>query len=238
MGPPTTIEAVEGLVRANERLLAWATIAGWATIGLAALGLSFRARGRDRWAWAGTAALSILFAVEMASPHRYALAVRAKSALRAFGGEEAIRGRRPIQAAVILILLIVASGLLAWFLGRRGRLSTPARWAVVGTGVALLGLLLETISLHQIDLYYTIYWSIWLAGIATALIGVGSGFGVPAGPAPAATPPPRSRSSAASLGLRREDEPPLRRASRMVLLMIALAAPELVELASRLIAAR
>src|SRR3954454_21464692 len=129
------IDALEALVRANATLLQWATITGWATIGLVTLGLSFRRRSSDRGAWFGSAAFSILFAIEMAVPHRYAFAVRMKAALRSLGGEDAIRGRRPFQAAVILVLLVVASGLLAKFLARRQRLAKPARLAVLGTGV-------------------------------------------------------------------------------------------------------
>ena len=223
MEPSTIIETIDALSRAHSITLMWALVAGWATVGVGAFILA--ARGE-------IAALGFLFAAEMIFPCRYLVADRLRAALRAVGGEEAVRGRRPVQAAVIATLLIAASALLARSLGRRRSPATTGRLAPLGMAVGLLGFALETISLHQIDAYYIIYWSIWYAGLALALIGVARPL------ARTAAAPAYAKYSVTSLGVRAERDPPIRRLSRICLVLIALATPELVDLAIRLIAAR
>jgi hypothetical protein len=245
------IETVEVLVRANGAHLMWFSVTCWAAIAFGALGVSSWSRDRERRAWFGIAALALVFAVEMAHPYRYWLTEQLRQALRAVGGDEGARGRRPIQAAVILIVLVAASGLLADFLARARCLATSGKLGVMGVGIGLLGFVLETISLHQVDRYYTIYWSIWFLGIALAASGVvgalaaRGGAASPTGPSrwernrrSGAAPSPHARYSVGSIGVRVEGDPPLRRVARLGLVLLVLALPELVGLVSRLIRVR
>ena len=153
-------------------LLHWTFIAGWATIGLGSIGLSLKRRCRERRLWLGTAALALLFAFELAFPLRFALADRLGALLGTVGGEATIPGRRPIQAVVILILLAAAYGLLTIFLVRKRRLPTPCKLSVLGMGVGLSGMFLQTIPLPQTDRYDVFSWSIWYSGLALALTGI------------------------------------------------------------------
>jgi len=245
------LETVEASVRANGAHLMWLSVTCWAAIGFGALGVSSRSRDRERRAWLGIAALALLFAVEMTHPYRYWLTDQLRQALRAVGGDEAARGRRPIQAAVILIALVAASGLLAGFLARARSLATSGKLGVMGIGLGLLGFVLETISLHQVDRYYTIYWSIWFLGIALAAGGVvgaltaRGGAASPIGPSrwetdrlSGAAPSPHARYSVGSIGVRVEGDHTLRRVARLGVVLLVLALPELVGLVFRLLRVR
>lgn len=167
------IATIERFVRANGVLLAWASVVGWAAVGIGALRLYIvRGRHREDGAYRATAALALLFAVEMAHPLRYTLMGHLRSLARAVVGAEAVTGRRPFQAAVVLALLVASAGLLTALIARGRRTTAPGELALAGAGVGLLGFTLEITSLHAIDQYYQVYWMMWYLGIALAIAGI------------------------------------------------------------------
>ena len=62
--------------------------------------------------------------------------------MKAVGGDEAIRDHRPIQAAMIGILLVVATAILVNS-SAAALVRTPIKLAVLGLGLGLLGFALE-----------------------------------------------------------------------------------------------
>ena len=108
---------------------------------------------------------------------------------------------------------------------------------MLGIGVGLLGFILETISLHQLDRYFIFYWSTRYTGLALALTGVAWSFMSPLDTASPANPSLHARYWVGSIGSREVGDPPIRRVARLGLVLLVLATPELVDLMYRLIAA-
>jgi hypothetical protein len=228
------IERVDQFVRWHGGLLTWSTVAGWSAVGFGALALAARPGGRDRKIWLGSAALALLFAFEMTYPVRFLIEDVLRAALRIVGGDEAVRGRHRIQAVAVLIMLIVSVGLMATFLARAKRLGVSSKLAVVGLSIGLIGFLLETISLHHIDMHYVIYWSIWFLGIALAAVGVADSFVRGDGALIASGASPHARYSVGSAGLRDERDTLEHRTLRLGIVVLVLALPEIVYLVGSL----
>lgn len=176
---------IESLGRPDVRFfLTWSAVVGWALIGLLALGVSLRKRCHDRAVWIGIAILSIIFSVEMAFPHRYVVTEGLRQAMKSVGGDEAIRGRRPIQAALIGFVVVVVIGLLVKFLFYQNKIRTPGKFAVLGIGLAVFGFFLETVSLHQLDDYAFVYFALFNIGVIISFLGFVSQLTMSAGLVP------------------------------------------------------
>lgn len=153
----------------------WArgTMAGWLLVGAGALALLLSqrpaTRGPNRLLWIALALLGPALCLEMIGHSRFKWMNAFRSLVREKAGAEAVAGRRPWQAALVVVALLLSTLAIA-FIARSTRFwSGATRLAAIGLGVALTGFLLEVISLHQIDAHYGIYWSLWFGGIALML---------------------------------------------------------------------
>ncbi|MFO0891982.1 MAG: hypothetical protein U0790_22960 [Isosphaeraceae bacterium] len=149
------------------------TMAGWLLVGLGSLTLLLLrrpgARGPARPFWIALALIGLLAALEMGWPVRYDAIRAVRSLVVEKAGPEFVQGRRPWQAAMVLVTLAAAAGSLGFILRSFRTWPAPARLAAVGLLIALTGYALEFISLHQVDAHYGVYWSLWLGGLATML---------------------------------------------------------------------
>jgi hypothetical protein len=154
---------------------AWQRISmiGWCLVGLGSLVLLLlrrpAAQGVARHFWVMLTIVSPLACLEMGWPVRYDAMDAVRSLVREAAGSEAVQGRRPWQAAMVLITLVASVGLMGFVARSFGRWTAPARLAAAGLLTSLTGFALEIISLHQLDLHYGVYWSLWLGGLAIML---------------------------------------------------------------------
>ena len=132
MEPSAILGSVEAFVRSNGRPLTWIAGAGWSTVGLLAIGLAIRGRTRSSRAWASIAVVTLLFPAEMFLNWRFAVSDGLRWSLRAIGGEEAIRGRRPFQAAVIAAILVGSVAVVARFASRKTSIPRPLGLSLLG----------------------------------------------------------------------------------------------------------
>lgn len=151
----------------------WAVVAAWAAVCAGSARQVFRTRGPERAGWLAVAVLFLALAAETAYPLRAALTDLLREVLRWVGGAEALRGRRPIQAAVIALVVAPALVLLVAGVARASRLTRAARVALAGGLVAAAGFVLEGISLHHLDQYPWGYSGFRLTGLALAAGAVG-----------------------------------------------------------------
>jgi hypothetical protein len=145
----------------------------WCLAGLGSLAIVLlrrpAARGASRRVWVVLAIIGPLACLEMGLSLRYDAMEATRSLVREVGGAEVVQGRRPWQAAMILVTLgICASASLILTLSFV-RWTAPARLAASGLMTSLSGFALEIISLHHVDLHYGVYWSLWLGGLAMML---------------------------------------------------------------------
>jgi hypothetical protein len=143
-------ETAQSGLREHGSLVRAVAVGVWSVAGLVATRLSVSKRFGPRWVWVVVAMFSLGFAVETASALRYEVTAWFRSALRAVGGDEAIRQRRVLQAVALAGLCAAAVG-SAVRLRRTGGLGRAARVALTGVGVGLVGLVMETISFHYLD---------------------------------------------------------------------------------------
>jgi hypothetical protein len=149
------------------------SMVGWCLSGVGSLALLMlrypAARGAARPFWVVLAIIGPLACLEMGLSLRYEAMEATRSLVREVGGAEVVQGRRPWQAAMILVTLgICASASLVLMLCFL-RWTAPARLAAAGLMTSLSGFALEIISLHHVDLHYGVYWSLWLGGLAMML---------------------------------------------------------------------
>ena len=112
----------------------------------ACLRVSLR-RGRSAALWAILAALHAAWAVEIVLNLRYRFRA---GILPLFQDRGLYAARTAWQAAAIVAALLLGSALAAWA-WRRHRDDGAALGAIAGTALALLLLVVETISLHRVD---------------------------------------------------------------------------------------
>lgn len=164
------MSAIESLVRERAFLvrLAYATV--WVMVAVCAVRLA-RAT-RPRCPWALVAALAFGCAVEAVFQLRFAASAMLRSGLRDFG-EDAFRARRAIQIGVLVALLAPTAIYAAYRLARSRSLALSVRVALSGAGLAVLGLALETLSLHHIDQVRLIYTGFRCVAVMLAVVGTG-----------------------------------------------------------------
>ncbi|WZP00855.1 hypothetical protein EP7_002510 [Isosphaeraceae bacterium EP7] len=153
--------------------LMWSAVACWGLAAVAAVARGIHDSRARRW-WLLLAALSAAMSLEMALGTRYQLIVLLRSALKT-AGRDYYLGRRPVQGALIVGGLVVAAGLAAWAWSIARRVSPGCKLALIGALVGWAGIVIETISLHQIDMHYSIYWAIWFTGLALTFAGLARG---------------------------------------------------------------
>lgn len=153
----------------------WArgTMAAWLLVGAGALVLLLwrrpATRGLNRVLWIALVLLGPVLCLEMVWHSRFRWMNAIRSVVLEKAGAEAVTGRRPWQAALVLLAVLLSS-LAITFIARSARFwSGATRLAAVGLSLALTGFLLEVISLHQLDAHYGIYWSLWYGGLGLML---------------------------------------------------------------------
>jgi hypothetical protein len=146
---------------------------GWCLVALGSLTLLVlrrpAARGAARPFWVMLAILGPLGCLEMGLSLRYEAMSAVRSLVQEAGGSEAVQGRRPWQAALVLATLAVSAVLMGVVARSFRRWTAPARLAAAGLLISLTGFALELISLHQLDAHYGVYFSLWLGGLAVML---------------------------------------------------------------------
>lgn len=158
-------------IRAHAPGLRWAAVLAWVLIGAGAVRLASSHRGRSRWVWLVVAALALGFAIDAAVLLRLAASGWLRETVRAVGGPEVVRGRRTVQAAVIVGLVLPLTAYLM-FRGARARtLSRSAKLALLGCGIGAVGLVVEGISFHYLDQIRSLYPA--LRGTALVLVAAG-----------------------------------------------------------------
>lgn len=143
---------------------------------------AWRLRGRRRAkGWVGLTLLYALMTLEIQYGWRFAMAAWGRGISK---GEGWYFEHRVVQAFVVAAVLLgaVAVLLAIWGVGRSNRRAAkrngPWRLALSGTLIAVLALLMETVSLHQVEhLLYTHTWPVllvawlWILGAAASAIG-------------------------------------------------------------------
>lgn len=221
------IDALRATLRAWGFRPSWVVAAGWAAVGLAAAARSARDRAHRR-PWLAAALVAALLAADLALSARYALGEALRSAVRGVGGAAALRGRRPVQAGLVLAALAATAGGLAASFARWRAAPAPLLRTALGLGLGGLGVLLEVISLHQIDAHPAIYWAIRLFGLALAATG-------PIAARPGSRPEPRGHARYAVSALAARPGRPRWPPSGPLWLLLALALAGLIALAARLL---
>jgi hypothetical protein len=166
------IEAIDDFFRPYGSVMQWTITSSWSSLGVAAVLVSRRTMFNPRWFWPLIAVVNGLFALEMAWPHRFELTELCKQLVLAVGGPEAIRDRRILQTVLIVAIVVPLVFIVARKIIRDERLTASARLALLGVGVGLAGITLETISLHYIDAHWFIYWTFQFLGIGLGALGI------------------------------------------------------------------
>jgi hypothetical protein len=186
-------DTVESFVRGQAAVLQAVVTSGWLAVAAAA---AWRGRRCGRRGWLAVAAAAAVVAGEMAYPVRYDLTGWLRTALRAVGGDEAVRDRRPLQAAVLLLVVLPATAAAVTAAVRTRRLSRPGRLAVAGLVVSAAGFVVEAVSLHQVDHFTSVYWAMRFAGLGLTVAGLAGARVSRPGPAAAAGPSAAGRGGA------------------------------------------
>ena len=104
-------------------------------------------RGRSAALWGTLAALHAAWALEVVLNLRY----RFRTAILPLLQERGWYGSRTVwQSEAIVVALLIGTALAAW-VARRHRDDGAALGAIAGTALALMLLVVETISLHRVD---------------------------------------------------------------------------------------
>jgi hypothetical protein len=123
-----------------------AGLSAFAAAAAACLRVSFR-RGRSAALWGTLAALHAAWALEILLNLRY----RFRAAIIPLVQDRGLYASRASwQGEAIVATLLIGTALAAWF-WRRHRDDGAALGAIVGTALALMLLVVETISLHRVD---------------------------------------------------------------------------------------
>ena len=123
-----------------------AGLSAFAAAAAACLRVSLR-RGRSAALWGTHAALHAAWALEIVLNLRY----RFRAAILPLLQDRGLYGSRTAwQGAAIVVALLIGAALAAWA-WRRHRGDGAALGAIAGTALALMLLVVETISLHRVD---------------------------------------------------------------------------------------
>ena len=123
-----------------------AGLSAFAAAAAACLRVSLR-RGRSAALWETLAALHAAWALEIVLNLRY----RFRAAILPLLQDRGLYGSRTAwQGAAIVVALLIGAALAAWA-WRRHRGDGAALGAIAGTALALMLLVVETISLHRVD---------------------------------------------------------------------------------------
>jgi hypothetical protein len=153
--------------------LSWAIAVCWALTSLAAIARGILNPASRRW-WLLLSALTAAIALEMPLGLRFQVMGMLRSALKS-AGHDYYMGRRPVQGAMIAGGLLIAAGLAAWAWSAATRVQPGCKLALAGACLGWAGIAIETTSLHQIDVHYSIYWTIWWTGLALTVAGLAWG---------------------------------------------------------------
>ena len=123
-----------------------AGLSAFAAAAVACVRVALR-RGRSAALWCSLGALHALCALEILLDLRYRLRAVLIPLLQDRGW---YASRAAWQGAAIVAALLIGTALAAWA-GRRHRHDGAALGAIVGTAIALMLLVVETVSLHRID---------------------------------------------------------------------------------------
>ena len=167
------LQALEHFVR-SQPILIWVAAILWIMCGLRAIYVSLSFKKEDRIHWLALGVLNLIFGLEMTYPTRFQIAELFRAALRNLQNGFLYHNRRPLQAAILLGVILISLAVIfgLWRVFRKNSLSLNL--TVIGTAISAIGYLLEFVSLHQLDSFQSVYWALWYLGILVTVSGLGS----------------------------------------------------------------